>query len=146
VRLKRLISQLISAACGWDADESNSSVFPFLSCHSYRSQQIPPVDKVYCEDATFNTSSILRTRYVTKKKSFKPGVATSNGTLKNTEAIPLVVSRPLTPKYLIPIKKVGVILYCPGGMLCLCFHWVVQDTKHLFLVHTGGVHTTCSKQ
>jgi hypothetical protein len=26
---------------------------------------------------------------------------------------------------------------------CLCIPWVVQNTKHLFLIHAGSVNTVC---
>ena len=49
--------------------------------------------------------------------------------------------RPLLPDHLIPTKE--PFLFCsPGGMLCLCIHWVVQNTKHPFLVHAGSAFTT----
>jgi hypothetical protein len=30
------------------------------------------------------------------------------------------------------------------GVVCLCIHWVVQDTRqHPFLFHAGDIYTTC---
>ena len=48
-------------------------------------------------------------------------------------------SQPLNPHW-----KASLILFSRRDVVCLCIHWMVQNTKqHRFLIHAGGVYTTC---
>jgi hypothetical protein len=61
----------------------------------------------------------------------------------NIWAILLAMCRPLPPNHLIPTKK-PLLLCSSGRMLCLCIHWLVQNTEqHPFLIHAGSVYTIC---
>ena len=69
-----------------------------------------------------------------------------NTTPTNICAILLVVCRFLPPNYLIPTEKLFLFLFSRWDhhdVVCLCIHWVVQNTKqHPFLIHTS-VYTIC---
>ena len=64
---------------------------------------------------------------------------TLNTTPETIWAIILVVCRPLPPN-LIPTEN-----HSPGGVLCLCIHWVVQNAnQHPFLIYDSSVYTICT--
>jgi hypothetical protein len=54
----------------------------------------------------------------------------------------VVVGRLLNPNHLNPTIFFSYF-YSPGGMsVCLCIHWVVQNTKqHPFLIRAGSLYT-----
>jgi hypothetical protein len=55
-----------------------------------------------------------------------------------------MVSRLLPPNHLIPSRKLLLIQFSGWDVVCLCIHWVVQNTKqHPFLIHAGSVDTIC---
>jgi hypothetical protein len=67
---------------------------------------------------------------------------TLNTTPTNVWAI-LVVCRLLPPNHLIPIEKL-FILFSRWDVVCLCIHWMVQNTiQHPFLIHADSVYTIC---
>jgi len=46
-----------------------------------------------------------------------------------------------TSHYLIPTKKL-LFFFSTWDVVCLCIHWVVQNTKqHPSLLHAGSVYT-----
>jgi len=55
----------------------------------------------------------------------------------------LVVCKLLHPNHLIPNGKHIIILFSEWDVVCLCIQWVVQNTKHPFLIHAGSVYTLC---
>jgi hypothetical protein len=65
----------------------------------------------------------------------------------NIRAILLVVCRLLPPNQPPdPHWKAFLIFFSRWGVVCLCIHWVVQNTKHPFLIHAGDVYTICVKK
>ena len=48
------------------------------------------------------------------------------------------------PNHLTPIKKLLLLLLSRWDVVCLCIHWMVQNTKqHPFLIHAGSVCNIC---
>ena len=65
-----------------------------------------------------------------------------NATPTNIYATLLVVCRLLPPSHLIPTEKLLLILFSRWDVVCVCIHWVVQNTKqHPFLIHAGSIYT-----
>jgi hypothetical protein len=52
-----------------------------------------------------------------------------------------MVCRLLPPNHLIPTENPLLFLFSRWDVVCLCIHWVMQNTEHLFLIHAGSVYT-----
>ena len=55
---------------------------------------------------------------------------------------PVVVCRPLPPNHLIPTEKL-LVLYSPGGMLCVSASVGWCRTQNNILIHAGSVYGIC---
>jgi len=68
---------------------------------------------------------------------------TLNTTPTTIWAILLVVCRLLHSNHPTPTGKHLIYIFSRWDVVCLCIHWVVQNTKHPFLIYAGSVYTTC---